>query len=93
MNDQQTRESVTNTLIPVRGVKAYWRKGVSGTCLSFDSYSNAVVMPAAKCPVIKDDFTIEAWVAPQEYPFNRAAIVDHMAGKKDIFLEWMPVDK
>ena len=30
----------------IGGVKAYWRSGVSGTCLSFDSYSSAVTLPA-----------------------------------------------
>lgn len=85
-NGYQTTESVTNTVCQIKGVEAYWREGVSGTCLSFDSYSNAVVLPSSKCPEISDGLTIEAWVAPQEYPFNRAAIVDHLDGKKGYFL-------
>jgi hypothetical protein len=85
-NNQRTIESVSNTLYPVNGVNAYWRKGVSGTCLSFDSYSSAVCLPSSKYPSIGVGLTIEAWVAPQEYPFNWAAIVDHLDGKSGYFL-------
>ena len=57
--------------------------GVSGSCLSFDGYTNKVVMPAAeKLPQITNDFSIEAWIAPQEYPWNQAGIVDHDQDKK-----------
>jgi hypothetical protein len=86
INLQQTKENVTDTITPVKGVKAYWRKGVSGTCLSFDSYSNAVVLPSSRCPQVNNNISIEAWIAPQEYPFNWAAIVDHLNDKRGYFL-------
>lgn len=85
-NKQLTKESITNTDCIVQGVKAYWGKGVSGMCLSFDSYSNAVAFPSSKCPVIANGLTIQAWIAPQEYPFNQAAILDHLSGVKGYFL-------
>lgn len=85
-NEQYARESVSGALYPIKGVKSYWRKGVSGTCISFDSYSNAVVLPSSKCPLINDGLTIEAWIAPQEYPFNWAAIIDHLDDKSGYFL-------
>lgn len=83
---QVTKERNTDTECHILGVDAYWRKGVSGTCLSFDSYSNAVVLPASQCPVIKREVTISAWIAPQELPFNLAAIVDHMKDNRGYFL-------
>jgi hypothetical protein len=83
---QITKERNTDTECSILGVEAYWRKGVSGTCLSFDSYSNAVVLPASQCPAIKGPITISAWIAPQELPFNLAAVVDHMKGNKGYFL-------
>ncbi len=83
---QVAREEITGMDCPIRGVEAYWRKGVSGRCLSFDSYSNAVVLPASRCPAIKGAITISAWIAPQEYPFNLAAIVDHLKDNKGYFL-------
>jgi hypothetical protein len=85
-NRAETKESVTNTVCPVSGVAAYWSKGVSGTCLSFDSYSNAVVFPSAKVPLVTEEITVEAWIAPQEYPFALAAIVDHLKEKSGYFL-------
>ena len=84
-NQQQTTEVISKTACPIEGVAAYWRKGVSGTCLSFDSYSNAVVLPSSKCPSITDEFTIEAWVAPQEYPFKLAACLIFNDTKKIAF--------
>ncbi len=82
----ETKESVTNSICPISGVAAYWRKGVSGTCLSFDSYSNAVIFPSAKTPVVSEEISVEAWIAPQEYPFSLAAIVDHMKEETGYFL-------
>ena len=83
---QETMESISKTSYPVTGTKAYWRKGVSGTCLSFDSYSNAVVFPSDKVSVLSTEFSVEAWIAPQEYPFNLAAIVDHLNGNSGYLL-------
>jgi len=83
---QATKEQIAGGKYPVLGVNAYWKKGVSGTCLSFDSYSNAVVLPGAKCPSIEGQVSISAWIAPQEYPFNLAAIVDHIKDNRGYFL-------
>ena len=84
--EQETTECVSNTSYPISGTKAYWRKGVSGTCLSFDSYSNSVVLPSDKVPGLSNEFSVEAWIAPQEYPFNLAAIVDHISGNSGYLL-------
>lgn len=77
-----TTETQSGKACDIGGVEAYWRPGVSGTCLSFDSYSSAVTLPAAQCPNLKGEFTVSAWIAIQEYPFNLAAIVDHLDGNK-----------
>ena len=81
-----TTEEQTGKACEIGGVKAHWRPGVSGTCLSFDSYSSVVTVPAAQGPRLKDEFTVSAWIAIQEYPFNLAAIVDHMDGGKGFLL-------
>ena len=81
-----TKEQTTGASCLIEGVKSYWRKGVSGTCLSFDSYSSAVTVPAAKCPDLKNAFTVSAAIAVQEFPFNSAAIVDHLNGNRGYFL-------
>jgi len=81
-----TTEEQSGKACDISGVEAYWRPGVSGTCLSFDSYSSAVTLPARQCPPLKDEFTVSACIAIQEYPFNLAAIVDHMDGNKGFML-------
>ena len=77
-----TTEKQSGKACEIGGAAAYWRAGVSGTCLSFDSYSTAVTLPAPQAPQLKGEFTVSAWIAIQEYPFNLAAIVEQMEGKK-----------
>ncbi len=66
----------------IGGVGSYWKPGISGSCLSFDGYTNKVGMPAADMPQITGDFSIDVWIAPQEYPWNEAGIVDHDQNKQ-----------
>jgi hypothetical protein len=75
--DDFTTESVKGSKCRIGGVDSYWRRGVSGTCLSFDGYTNRVTVPSRELPNIRGDFTIEAWIAPQEYSWNWSGIVDH----------------
>jgi hypothetical protein len=81
-NGHETRDSVRGTSCRIGGVDSYWRAGVSGSCLSFDGYTNKVTVPAAGVPAISRGFTIQAWIAPQEYSWNRAGIVDRDQDKK-----------
>jgi hypothetical protein len=81
-----TTEKQTGKSCDIGGVEAYWRAGVCGTCLSFDSYSSAVTLPVPQSPHLKDEFTVSAWIAIQECPFNFAAIVDHMDGNEGYLL-------
>ena len=76
-NNHVTEEMKTGSSCMIEGVDSYWRAGVSGSCLSFDGYTNKVTLAAEKLPQITNDFAIEAWIAPQEYPWNLAGIVDH----------------
>ena len=72
-----TRESVNGSTCRISGADSYWRKGVSGTCLSFDGYTSRVTVPSRELPNIRSDFTIEAWIAPQEYSWDWSGVVDH----------------
>lgn len=51
-------------------------QGVRGTGLRFDGYTTRVVRRAADAPKLSDAFTLEAWIAPQEYSWNWTGIVD-----------------
>lgn len=81
-NGHATRDSVQGTSCQISGMDSYWRAGVSGSCLSFDGYTNKVTAPAASVPGISRGFTIQAWIAPQEYSWNWAGIVDRDQDKK-----------
>jgi hypothetical protein len=53
-----------------------WAKGVSGTGLKFDGFTTLVERAAKDVPQLGPQFSIEAWVAIQTYPWNWVAIVD-----------------
>ena len=76
-NDDLTVEMVTKSGCPVDGHQTVWRDGVSGSCLLFDGYYSKVTLPKGKAPSVKDQLTVEAWVALGAYPFNWAPIVHH----------------
>ncbi len=50
--------------------------GVSGSALQFDGYTTRIVRPAAKVPLLGDSFSISAWVAIDNYPWNWVPIAD-----------------
>jgi len=58
--------------------------GVSGTAVKFDGFTTHMIREAAEAPRLSDAFSIEAWVAPQAYPWNWCATAnqekDHEAG-------------
>ncbi len=81
-NGHSTRDSVSGTPCAISGVDSYWSAGVSGACLSFDGYTNKVTVPAAGVPEVHHGFTIQAWIAPQEYAWNWAGLVDRDQDKR-----------
>ena len=61
--------------------RTFWyRPGVSGTAVKFDGFTTHIIRKAAEAPRFSDAFSIEAWVAPQAYPWDWCAIVNQ---KKD----------
>lgn len=50
--------------------------GVRGSGLRFDGFTSRLVRKASEAPAVAKAFTIEAWVAPQEYSWNWTGIVD-----------------
>ncbi|NQV31150.1 MAG: LamG domain-containing protein, partial [Phycisphaeraceae bacterium] len=81
-NGHNTQDNVRGTQCAINGMDSYWRAGVSGTCLSFDGYTNKVTVPSSAVPEVHDGFTIQAWIAPQENSWNWAGIVDRDQDKK-----------
>jgi hypothetical protein len=78
------KDSISGEVDKIRG--NYWyEKGVKGSCLKLDGYTTHVVRSVDKAPRLGDDFTVEAWVAPQTYPWNWAGIIDQEKEHKEGF--------
>ena len=56
--------------------------GVTGSSLRFDGYTTHIVRAVDLVPLFEGSFTIEAWVAPQTYPWNWTAVVDHEVDRR-----------
>ena len=54
--------------------------GVSGSGIRFDGFTTVVRRAAAHAPRLTDEFTIDAWVALQAYPWNRCPLVAQHQG-------------
>jgi len=55
----------------------FFAAGVQGNGLKFDGFTSRVVRKASETLRLTGAFTIEAWIAPQEYSWNWTGIVDH----------------
>ncbi|MHC4069078.1 MAG: LamG domain-containing protein [Planctomycetota bacterium] len=74
-------ESITGEENEIAGY--FWhRDGVSGKSVKFDGFTTHIIHDAADAPRLRDAFTIEAWIAPQAYPYNWCAIVNQEKDKK-----------
>ena len=62
----------TDTILGV----ATYVPGVSGTGMRFDGQTTTIVRPSAKAPRLHGAFSIEVWIAIQEYPWTWCAIVN-----------------
>jgi hypothetical protein len=50
-------------------------EGVLGQALKCDGFTTRIIREAENSPLIQGAFSVEAWVAPQAYPWNWCAIV------------------
>ncbi|MHC4214951.1 MAG: LamG domain-containing protein, partial [Planctomycetota bacterium] len=70
-----TTEAVTSYKETIYG-HSKQQQGVSGQALKFDQYSSEIIRKSTETPNINpESFTIEAWIAPQSYPWNWCPIV------------------
>lgn len=69
----------------------WYKKGVKGNGLKFDGHTTRIIRAATKAPQL-NEFTIEAWVAPQAYPWNWTAIVNQEKNHKEGFFFGISAD-
>lgn len=67
-------EQISDEDAEIEGLYVLYKKGVSGTGLAFDGYYTGLSFPD-RAKLIKDELTIEAWLALDVYPYNDAPIV------------------
>jgi hypothetical protein len=60
-------------------------EGVIGSALRFDGFTTRVNCRADAYVDIQKGFTVEAWIAPQEYSWNWTGIVDQEKGHREGF--------
>jgi hypothetical protein len=65
-------------------VEGFWRRvpGVKGQALEFDGYSTKIIRPARTMPHLGDAFTVSAYVALNNYPWNWVPIADQSADRQ-----------
>ena len=61
---------------------AIYTEGVSAKALVFDGYTTQIVHKGNKQNLITQNFTLSAWIAPQEYSLNLSAIVNQQKDLK-----------
>jgi hypothetical protein len=88
---KDVKDSVSGEVDEIRG--NYWyEEGVNGSCLKLDGYTTHVVRSSDKAPRLGGDFTVEAWVAPQTYPWNWTGIVDQEKDHREGFFFGVSAD-
>ncbi len=70
-----THEKISMQSLEVKGRKILWRKGVSGTCLQFDGYNTEVRFHDQSPLTIKDEISLQAYVALAAYPWSWCPII------------------
>lgn len=71
----ESLEKNTDQAIKVSGRKVLWRKGVSGTCLQFDGYNTEVRIPMDSSLPVKDEISLQAFIAIGAYPWSWCPVV------------------
>lgn len=73
--DDALRQSLAGSGDDLEG---FWRlvPGVSGQALEFDGYTTGLTRDAKNVPALANAFTVSAWVALNNYPWNWVPIVD-----------------
>ncbi|MEM8565740.1 MAG: LamG domain-containing protein [Bacteroidota bacterium] len=71
-------ETVQGVSTEYIGNKCLWRKGVSGHALQLDGYTSAIVLPENLTASIKNELTLEAWVALGAYPWSYVPIIQQV---------------
>mgnify|MGYP001056635236 CR=1 FL=1 len=82
--DNVTTDCVSGIKDEIKGNFKYL-SGVDGSCLKFDEFTTSIVRKVERAPELKGSFSIEAWIAPQAYPWNWCPIVMQKKGERGYY--------
>ncbi len=71
MDDEM--EEISDEESMLEGINVLHKKGVSGNAMAFDGYYTGI--STNNSPKLKDQFSLEAWIALDVYPYNDAPII------------------
>jgi hypothetical protein len=60
-----------------------WVKGILGPGLKFDGFTTVLERTPEDVPILGPQFSVEAWIAIQSYPWNWVAIVDQEEERRE----------
>ena len=84
-NNKVAIEKVSGSNDSITGYATYV-KGVQGSALKFDGFTALVTHKSIDKPIdITKGFSVEAWIAPQEYSWNWTGIIDQEKDHKECF--------
>jgi hypothetical protein len=75
VTNNRTRDEATGLMDHIEG-NYKLVEGVKGNALKCDGFTTTIIRDVEEMPEIRGAFSIEAWVAPQAYPWNWCAIVN-----------------
>ncbi|MEM7298608.1 MAG: LamG domain-containing protein [Bacteroidota bacterium] len=73
VNNNKTKDAISGFDDEITGYYSLV-KGVAGKAIKCDGFTTAIMREGEDAPVVKSAFTVEAWVAPQAYPWNWCAV-------------------
>jgi hypothetical protein len=62
-----------------------FQNGIKGRAVNLDGYTSFIEVPNRSVKNLNQDFTMEAWIALQEYPWNWSGIFDNYRDKTGVF--------
>ncbi|WP_375750505.1 LamG domain-containing protein [Vibrio sp. HN007] len=69
------QDAISGSNLTITGDKANWKRGVSGTALALNGYTNYLSDPATNLQAISQAVTMETWIAIGAYPWYQQAIL------------------
>ena len=79
-------ENLSGKIYPVKGNKALWKNGVSGSALQFDGYNTGISVSGLFTVTNSKGISLQGWIALAAYPFDWPRLFINPNGIKRAFI-------